>query len=173
MSRERQAVTKTDALEPQKRSVYKLNIFGKARICLIGMLMFIVSGIFAGKAGGPSGPWMILAAVLFAVSGIYFVLLAFTYRVSLDEESVTVAGPITKSSIDRSDVIGRRRIYGNGQWTPFEFAVVSRISWWKGIHVLADVNFDQGWKDWYWSLPNLEHSAPKPKQYKKAKRKRR
>jgi hypothetical protein len=159
--------------ESQHKKAYKLNFLGKARICAIAILMFIVSGIFAAKVRDLPQPWMILAAVLFAVSGIYFVLLAFTYRVSLDEESVTVAGPITKSSIDRSDVIGRRRIYGNGQWTPFEFAVVSRISWWKGIHVLADVNFDQGWKDWYWSLPNLEHSAPKPKQYKKAKRKRR
>jgi hypothetical protein len=133
--------------------------------------MFIASGIFAGKAGGPSGPWMILAAVSLAVSAIYFVLLAFAYHVSLDEDWVTVAGPNWKSSIRRSEVIGRRRIFGNGQWTPFEFALVSRVSWWRGVHVLADVNFDQGWRDWYRSLPNLENAAPKPKQYKKAKRK--
>jgi hypothetical protein len=133
--------------------------------------MFIVSGIFAVKGWGPPDPWMILAAVVFAFWGIYFALLAFTYRVSLDGESVTVAGPISKSSINRSDVIGRRRIFGNGQWTPFEFMLVSRISWWKGIHVLADVKFDREWTDWYRSLPNLESAAPKPKQYKKAKRK--
>jgi hypothetical protein len=157
--------------EPQQKKVYRLNAFGKARICAIAILMFIASGIFAVKARNLPQPWMILPPVLFAVSGIYFVLLAFTYRVSVDEKSVTVAGPISKSSINRSDVLGRRRIFGNGQWTPFEFALISRISWWRGIHVLADVNFDREWEHWYWGLPNLERAVPKPKQYKKARRK--
>lgn len=143
--------------------VYKLNIFGKLRLCFLAILS-VGTGIFLFSIMPNHFPevWFKLLPVAMILSGIYFAVYAFRYCVIADVESVAVVGPFLLRSLKRNEVSGRRRIkhLGNG-YLDYDLLVAKNPSE-KSLMILDNIGFNKEWEDWYLHLPNL-NSPNKPK----------
>jgi hypothetical protein len=145
--------------------VYRLNIFGKMRLCFLAFLS-VGTGIFLFSIIPNHFPevWLKLLPVAMVLSGIYFAMFAFRYCVIADAESVAVIGPFLERSLKRNEVSGRRRIMhlGNG-YLDYDLLVAKNPRE-KSLMILGDIAFNKEWEHWYLHLPNL-NSPNKPTIY--------
>jgi len=154
---------------PQRNvRVYRLNIFGKMRMCFLAILSIGVGCFLFSMTPNHLSPlWFEIFDLAMVLSGLYFAAFAIRYCVIFDAESVTVAGPILSRSLKRSEVSGRRRIiHWGSSWLDYDVLEPTNPKQ-KNLMILDDVGFNKEWDDWYLRLPNLNHPQKSKIYFKK------
>jgi hypothetical protein len=154
---------------PARSKIYRLTLAGKARFLMFAAICLGAGALCILMPNEPGRLWApILLATLFIPVGIYTALYAFLYRVTFNEDSVSVAGPLCTHSLNRYEIKGRRRMEGYRTRSYYRLEGSAHKSGWLPIN--GEANYDQEWRDWFFSLPNLANK-PKPNNYRKSKRK--
>jgi hypothetical protein len=122
-----------------------------------GCLLLSVS-ILSGS-DTPQGPKVLLATLLGAVSllGLYLIVSAVRYQVTLDADAIEIAGAIRHRLILRRDIRGiRRRVAKNNtaSWT-----VVVNDGAGRNLQLSRSLNTDREFFAWLKSFPDLDRET--------------